>query len=114
LSVTLIAAKNSAEKIDPSSSSDSSKQNTLPIETNGDSLPENPRFGHRSLPGSPTHSREPIVSRPVRKRDKGKMSQIQLPLAIVSKGRFDKSEPTIHKGEDLDIPTYIRRGVPLN
>lgn len=114
LSVALIAAKNPAGKMDSFSSSDSSKQNTLPIETNGDSLPENPRFGHRSLPGSPTHSREPIVSRPVRKRDKGKMSQIQLPLAIVSKGRFDKSEPTIHKGEDLDIPTYIRRGVPLN
>jgi cell division protein FtsZ len=43
-----------------------------------------------------------------------RMRQAQLPLAIVSKGRFDKSEPTIHKGEDLDIPTYLRRGVPLN
>jgi cell division protein FtsZ len=43
-----------------------------------------------------------------------KMRQAQLPLAIISKGRFDKSEPTIHKGEDLDIPTYYRRGVVLN
>ncbi len=43
-----------------------------------------------------------------------KMRQAQLPLAIISKGRFDKSEPTTHKGEDLDIPTYIRRGVALN
>jgi cell division protein FtsZ len=43
-----------------------------------------------------------------------KMRQAQLSLAIVSKGRFDKSEPTIHKGEDLDIPTYLRRGVALN
>ena len=42
------------------------------------------------------------------------MLQTQLPLAIISKGRFDKSEPTIHKGEDLDIPTYVRRGVPVN
>jgi cell division protein FtsZ len=40
--------------------------------------------------------------------------QTQLPLEILSKGRFDKSEPTIHKGEDLDVPTYIRRGVSLN
>ncbi len=40
--------------------------------------------------------------------------QAQLPLEIVSKGRFDKSEPTIHKGEDLDVPTYIRRGMALN
>jgi cell division protein FtsZ len=112
LSVALIAAKNPASTVD--SSTDASKQDILPIETNGDGLPENPRFGNRSLPSSPTHTREPIVSRPVRKRDKGKLLQTQLPLAIVTKGRFDKSEPTIHKGEDLDIPTYIRRGVPLN
>ncbi|HTQ52760.1 MAG TPA: cell division protein FtsZ [Candidatus Acidoferrales bacterium] len=43
-----------------------------------------------------------------------KPRQTQLPLQIISRGRFDKSEPTIHKGEDLDIPTYIRRGVALN
>jgi cell division protein FtsZ len=43
-----------------------------------------------------------------------KLRQTQLPLEIVSKGRFDKSEPTIHKGEDLDVPTYIRRGIALN
>jgi cell division protein FtsZ len=42
-----------------------------------------------------------------------KMRQGQLPLEIISKGRFDKSEPTIYKGEDLDVPTYIRRGVSL-
>jgi cell division protein FtsZ len=48
------------------------------------------------------------------RRNSSKMLQAQLPLAIISKGRFDKSEPTIHKGEDLDIPTYIRRGVALN
>jgi cell division protein FtsZ len=43
-----------------------------------------------------------------------KMRQEQLPLAIVSRGRFDKSEPTVHKGEDLDIPTFVRRGVAMN
>lgn len=43
-----------------------------------------------------------------------RLRQGQLPLDIVSKGRFDQSEPTIHKGEDLDVPTYIRRGVALN
>jgi cell division protein FtsZ len=49
-----------------------------------------------------------------RKKKSPKMRQGQLPLDIISKGRFDKSEPTIHKGEDLDVPTYIRRGVSLN
>lgn len=43
-----------------------------------------------------------------------KLRQGQLPLEIISKGRFEKSEPTIYKGEDLDVPTYIRRGVALN
>ena len=48
------------------------------------------------------------------RKNPSKMRQSQLPLEIISKGRFDKSEPTIHKGEDLDVPTYIRRGVALN
>ena len=73
---------------------------------------------HTAPASSPLNldAREQVLSRRGgRGRQPGpKMLQTQLPLAIVSKGRFDKSEPTIHKGEDLDIPTYIRRGVPLN
>src|SRR5438093_8358992 len=47
---------------------------------------------------------------------KGRSSprQGQLALEIVSKGRFEQIEPTIHQGQDLDLPTYIRRGVALN
>ena len=48
------------------------------------------------------------------RRKANAMRQGTLPLEIVSKGRFAKSEPTIHQGEDLDVPTYIRRGVALN
>ena len=48
------------------------------------------------------------------RRRAAKLRQAQLPLEIISKGRFEKSEPTIHQGEDLDVPTYIRRGVALN
>ena len=48
------------------------------------------------------------------RKPRSKMRQGTLPLDIVSKGRFEKSEPTIYHGEDLDVPTYIRRGVPLN
>lgn len=67
-----------------------------------------------SAPPAVVH-RDPPASRPVRARRTGsKPVQGQLPLSIVSKGRFDKSEPTKHNGEDLDIPTFIRRGVPLN
>jgi cell division protein FtsZ len=47
-------------------------------------------------------------------RRKNSRLQKELPLEIVFKGRFDKSEPTIRHGEDLDLPTYIRKGVALN
>jgi cell division protein FtsZ len=43
-----------------------------------------------------------------------KLSQGQLPLEIVSKGRFDKSEPTIRDGQDLDVPTFVRRNMVFN
>jgi cell division protein FtsZ len=43
-----------------------------------------------------------------------RMKQGQLPLEILAKGRFERSEPTLHQGQDLDVPTYIRRGVALN
>jgi len=43
-----------------------------------------------------------------------RMKQTQLPLEIHSRGRFEKSEPTIYHGQDLDVPTYIRRGIALN
>ncbi len=68
-------------------------------------------------PALPPEKVEQMMSRQsgVRARkNASKMRQAQLPLEIISKGRFDKSEPTIHKGEDLDVPTYIRRGVALN
>ena len=60
-------------------------------------------------------AREVVVARISHKRKgNAKPVQTQLPLTIVSKGRFDKSEPTKHNGEDLDVPTFLRRGIPLN
>jgi cell division protein FtsZ len=63
--------------------------------------------------------REQLIQRhaggPSRNRRRAaRLRQEMLPLEVVSKGRFAKSEPTIHRGEDLDTPTYIRKGVPLN
>ncbi len=82
-----------------------------------------PRPASRYVPPAPTltpqQRDELLISQPgggsgrTRKKSGG-ARQGQLPLEIVSKGRFEKSEPTIHHGEDLDVPTYIRRGVALN
>jgi cell division protein FtsZ len=52
-----------------------------------------------------------VGARPKKAR---KLQQGILPLEIVSKGRFARSEPTVHRGADLDLPTYIRRNLPLN
>ena len=40
--------------------------------------------------------------------------QQQLPLVSVSKGCFDKGDSNLHDGEDLDVPTFLRRNIILN
>ncbi len=40
--------------------------------------------------------------------------QVPLPFEIITKGRFEKCDPTIRRGHNLDQPTYLRRGVTLN
>jgi cell division protein FtsZ len=115
LSVTVIAAKKSVEKnAAPVSTADLPEQS---MSRSACGLPSSPGFSHRAGGNAALqlHQREQTIARHGHTRKSGsRMRQEQLPLAIVAKGRFDKSEPTIHKGEDLDIPTYIRRGVPLN
>jgi cell division protein FtsZ len=120
LAVTLIAARRSAE---PEASGEAGEAGSgeelaaqlLPQSSTG-------RRGSRFLPPAPTLPPDQLQQLLARQGRGGshprkglpKLRQGQLPLEIVSKGRFDKSEPTIHKGEDLDVPTYIRRGVALN
>jgi len=79
------------------------------------------RTPSRVLPPPPEltpEKRWEILQEQSRRRGRGsrssRMKQGQLPLQIASKGRFDKTEPTLHHGEDLDLPTYLRRGVALN
>lgn len=44
----------------------------------------------------------------------GKPVQEDLKFDPVDKGRFKGVDPTVYQGEDLDIPTYIRRRIPLS
>ena len=120
LSITLIAARNSVAKNEPSIPAAESPEQMFPRGA-GERGAGGPPAGSDStsrtdkMSGLQMHQREQAVSRHGRaRRTANKLLQTQLPLAIVSKGRFDKSEPTIHKGEDLDIPTYVRRGISLN
>jgi len=78
------------------------------------------RPDHRSVsaPGGVVEAKVVVsVPRPApAKRQPGnnKLVQSQLPLTVYTKGRFDKSEPTLYHGENLDEPTYLRRGVSMN
>ena len=109
LSVTLIAGRSNVPKAGtPADLPDSAASSETA-----------PRSGNRQTSPATSLSmeqREHLTARHSGRARRGgnKLLQTQLPLAIISKGRFDKSEPTIHKGEDLDIPTYVRRGVSLN
>jgi cell division protein FtsZ len=119
LSVTLIAARRTTESAAEAGPAASEEE-----QLNGQLLSTTPgaRPGSRFLPPAPTLPPEQVeqllarqTGRPARARKSpNRLLQSQLPLEIISKGRFDKSEPTIHKGEDLDVPTYVRRGVALN
>ncbi len=79
---------------------------------------EAPRGPNRFVPPPPElmpEKREEILKRQGKGvKTRTRLRQGTLPLEIVSKGRFEKSEPTLYRGEDLDVPTYVRRGVALN
>jgi cell division protein FtsZ len=114
LAVTVITA----QKLDP----EPAPRTTQTLDTQLLERTHTAKPNSRFLPPAPALAPEKMQQmfarqnggRSAQRRASLKMRQGQLPLEIVSKGRFDKSEPTIHKGEDLDVPTYIRRGVPLN
>ena len=49
-----------------------------------------------------------------RRPRRGRRDARQAELDLVSdRGRFQDVAPTIHEGADLDIPTYIRRGIRI-
>jgi len=119
LAVTLIAARKAA---DPAEAEPPAPLTAEQLDTQLLSLSPSARPGSRFVPPPGTLSADQMQQLLARQGGRGgrgrktspKMQQSQLPLEIISKGRFDKSEPTIHKGEDLDVPTYVRRGVALN
>jgi cell division protein FtsZ len=69
-------------------------------------------------PALPPDKAEQLLQQQTRaprsRRSSSRLRQGQLQLEIIPKDRFAKSQPTYHHGEDLDVPTYIRRGVALN
>lgn len=54
-------------------------------------------------------SRPPLPARVPRPAKDNRAEQ--LPSEPVNRGRFEKSEPTIIDGQDLDVPTFLRRSL---
>jgi cell division protein FtsZ len=69
-----------------------------------------PIHSNESAPPPP---KEPIVKPASRASAVKKVEAKQevLPFEPVSRGRFEKSEPTIVDGQDLDVPTFLRKQV---
>jgi cell division protein FtsZ len=133
LAVTLVATQrnppNAPGESAPESTGDEAEPpaaqfptSALEIETQHLSRADTPRPPSRFVPPAPALSPEKVEELLLRQTDGSarqrkkvaRMRQGLLPLEVVPKGRFAKSEPTIHRGADLDTPTYIRRGVALN
>lgn len=73
-------------------------------------LPEEPKTP------PPSSKTAPRVAAPLIKKtvQAGKQTQGTLDLDTHQRGRFEKSEPTIVAGEDLDVPTFLRKGIKLS
>jgi cell division protein FtsZ len=59
----------------------------------------------KSVPSKP--KKEPVG------RSETPAKQEVLQFEPVTRGRFEKSEPTIIEGEDLDVPTYLRKHIKV-
>jgi cell division protein FtsZ len=67
-----------------------------------------------SRPAAPAASVVPEPQpTPTKAGRKAKAKQEELPLESLGRGRFERSSPVFHQGEDLDQPTFRRRGLRL-
>lgn len=62
---------------------------------------------------APTHTPKPAHA-PTPKQTSPKIKQETLQFEPVARGRFEKIEPTIVEGEDLDVPTFLRLNLKKN
>jgi cell division protein FtsZ len=98
-----------------------------PIAALPDRAPPNERAPERSnaelmLPRTESEPQKPVQSRAPAKPDskpqssapkKAEAKQETMQFEPVSRGRFEKSEPTIIDGQDLDVPTFLRKNVKV-
>jgi cell division protein FtsZ len=98
-----------------SASKPAAKEHAAPVERTTDDLmlPRTESEPAKPAPVRPiTKSSEP-KPQPATAPKKAEVKQETLQFESISRGRFEKSEPTIIDGQDLDIPTFLRKNVKV-
>ena len=94
-----------------------SQEQALPVERASDRAAE-----ELMLPRTETEPHKPAQARTAIKLEaklqlsaakKAEAKQETLQFEPISRGRFEKSEPTIIDGQDLDVPTFLRKNVKI-
>jgi cell division protein FtsZ len=63
--------------------------------------------------GEPQPARSTSQEKAAAEKSATPAKQEVLQFEPVTRGRFEKSEPTIIEGEDLDVPTYLRKNIKV-
>ncbi|HEY3602401.1 MAG TPA: cell division protein FtsZ [Chthoniobacterales bacterium] len=61
----------------------------------------------------PAAQPEPVKTAPPKKEKYVQARQEVMQFEPITRGRFEKSEPTIVEGQDLDVPTFLRKNVRM-
>jgi cell division protein FtsZ len=67
----------------------------------------------RAPVAEPEQAQAPVATPKTAKSKAVAAKQEQMQFEPVTRGRFEKSEPTIVDGQDLDVPTFLRRNVKV-
>jgi len=67
----------------------------------------------RTRNGEPQPARSTSQEKAAAEKSATPAKQEVLQFEPVTRGRFEKSEPTIIEGEDLDVPTYLRKNIKV-
>lgn len=86
---------------------------SVPIEGSNSGTPSFKQFEEMPKSTSKVSARSPDLGRPQR-LGKRRFKQEMLNLDFVPGGLFEKSPPAVYGGENLDVPTFVRRERVLN
>jgi len=74
-------------------------------------LPRGENESQKPAPPRALFKSEPKTQAAATRKPEAKQETLQ--FEPVSRGRFEKSEPTIIDGQDLDVPTFLRQNVKV-